>query len=60
MSEIHQFKCDGCKKKVNSYYNGEHHLPPEGWVQLWDVVMAELLEQHLCVSCAPRRPKEEE
>ena len=58
MSEIHQFKCNRCKTKVDSNYNGEHHLPPDGWVQLWDSNKAEMIDTHLCPKCYPKRPKE--
>lgn len=60
MSEIHQFKCDKCKTRVNSNYNGEHHLSPEGWVEFYDSNLAEMLDQHLCPQCQPKKPRKKE
>lgn len=57
MSTIHEFKCDGCRKKVPAKYNGEHWLPPDGWMALWDPLQAECTDEHLCEKCRPRKRK---
>lgn len=57
MSEIHQFKCNGCNRRVPSNYNGEHHLPPTDWVTFYDINKAEMLDQHLCPDCRPKFKK---
>lgn len=52
----HEFSCDGsgCKEKVKALYNGEHYLPPIGWVQLYDENQAQCLDYHLCPDCRPK------
>lgn len=54
MTAIHEFKCNGtgCKVRATAHYNGEHFLPPPGWLELQDPKMVELVG-HLCVKCAP-------
>lgn len=58
MSLKHEFKCDSCGKKAESRFNGEHHLPPAGWVQLYDANSARTLNEHLCDVCRPKRKGE--
>lgn len=61
MSTIHQFKCNGCNRRVPAHYNGEHYLPPTDWVELWDDNKAEMTDQHLCPECRPKfKPTKEE
>lgn len=55
--EKHIVICDKCKTKADLKYNGEHYLPPEGWLELWDSNKAELIDQHLCPKCAPKKRK---
>ena len=57
MTQIHEFKCDSCKTKVKSIWNGEHYLPPHGWVELFDVNFARATGEHLCPKCTPKKPK---
>lgn len=60
MTAIHEFKCDGCRKKIKAYYNGEHWLPPTGWVEIMDSDRAELTGDHLCEKCRPKVKKSRE
>lgn len=55
MSQIHEFKCDACKRKVTAKYNGEHFLPPDGWVQLYCDNLAEMTGEHICDKCRPKK-----
>lgn len=58
MSQIHQFKCDACKKRVDAIYNGEHYLPPEGWVDLADSNTTDFTGQNMCPKCVPKSGKD--
>ncbi len=51
MSTYHEFKCDWCLRRVKVTYNGEHYLPPQGWVQLYDPTTALTLDLHTCEKC---------
>ena len=53
MSIKHEFKCDKCKRKALANYNGEHYLPPRGWVKMYDENLADMLNYHLCDRCKP-------
>lgn len=57
MSAIHEFKCDGCKTRVKARYNGEHYLPPVGWVELTDANTVRSTGEHLCSNCLPKTPQ---
>lgn len=57
MSQINLFKCDACKKQVPAKYNGEHYLPPVGWVQLVDTDTVKNTGEHLCTDCLPKTPQ---
>lgn len=57
MSVIHEFKCDSCKTKVKAIYNGEHYLPPRGWVSLHDMNTVRDTGEHLCPACLPKTPQ---
>lgn len=57
MSQINLFKCDACKKKVPARYNGEHFLPPVGWVSLVDTDQCRNTGEHLCINCLPNTPR---
>lgn len=51
MSQSNEFKCDNCLRKVKANYNGEHYLPPSGWIQLYDPNEARCKDLHLCEIC---------
>lgn len=50
MSRINNFRCDSCKVEAKAEYNGEHHLPPKGWVNLHDFNLVQDVG-HLCTIC---------
>jgi hypothetical protein len=52
MSEIHKFKCDGCKVTVKAEYNGAHYLFPKNWACVRNVDVR--LIGHLCDACLIR------
>lgn len=52
--KIHEVKCDECKKKAPLKYNREHWLPPQGWVELYDDNLAQMVDVHLCPECKPK------
>jgi hypothetical protein len=60
MSAIHTVKCDACGNVANTKYNGEHHLPPQGWVELWDTHTALCTGEHLCPKCRPKKKGKKE
>jgi hypothetical protein len=60
MSAYHEFKCDACCKTVPATYNGEHWLPPHGWVEIFDIHRAQTTGEHLCEKCKPVRRRKEE
>lgn len=53
----HLVICDSCKAKSNLSYNGEHYLPPKGWMELYDDNLARHTEVHLCPKCHPKAKK---
>jgi len=57
MSSSHTVKCNGCSSKGPLTYNGEHWLPPQDWVRLYDDHKAECLDEHLCPKCRPKAKK---
>lgn len=60
MSSSHIVKCNGCSRKGPLVYNGEHWLPPQDWVRLYDDHKAECLDEHLCPKCRPKSKKKVE
>lgn len=50
MSRINAFKCDSCFNQADANYNGAHHLPPSGWLDLYDSNLAKFVG-HLCDIC---------
>lgn len=58
MSTIHEVKCDFCNKKAALKYNGESWLIPQGWGRIWDDEKAELIDEHICASCKPKKKKQ--
>lgn len=50
MSRINAFECDSCKEVEEAKWNGEHYLPPDGWVNLHDFNLAQDVG-HLCGIC---------
>lgn len=57
MSMIHTVRCNRCGREAKTKYNGEHHLPPKGWVELWDPHEAQCTGEHLCNKCVPKPVK---
>lgn len=51
MSFKAEFKCDGCFKKGEAKYNGEHYLPPQKWKRLYSDEEATALNIHFCDRC---------
>lgn len=51
MTQIHQFYCDICTKKAAATWNGEHWLPPKGWIDLVDGVTCRSTKKHICQKC---------
>ena len=54
MSFIRAIKCDNCLIRVQPKFNGEHWLPPIGWVEIYNPDLAENTGQHLCPKCKPK------
>lgn len=50
MTQINVFRCDSCKIEAPTTWNGEHHLPPVGWTELFVPQSAEWVG-HLCTVC---------
>lgn len=59
MSLKHTFTCNRCENKIDAKYNGEHFLPPEGWMELYDPLTAKTLDIHLCKRCTTRAIEQE-
>lgn len=51
MSRINEFKCDSCRDSQPAEWNGEHWLPPKGWIDLHDFNTVNDIG-HLCNICA--------
>lgn len=51
MSEAHEFRCNSCGHVKKAYYNGEHYLPPKGWVEFYDANEGKNIGVHLCDGC---------
>lgn len=54
MSLKHEFKCDACGDAAPANWNGEHHLPPAGRLDLHDFNLVEDV-WHLCNKCVPKK-----
>jgi hypothetical protein len=57
MSLVHMVRCDICKTTAPTRYNGEHHLPPNGWAGIWDEATTGCTDEHLCPLCRPNSKK---
>ena len=55
MSQLHLFVCDVCNKKVQGSYNGEHHIHPVGWKQLYCDIKSRAEQFHMCPQCIPTK-----
>lgn len=51
MSKKFQFECDSCHHLAEAKYNGEHYLPPKGWVEMTEVQSMGQVG-HLCDICS--------
>ena len=60
MSKIHLVVCDKCGETVHAKYNGEHYLPPFGWVELTNSCTLQSTGNHFCNVCAKKLYKKTE
>jgi hypothetical protein len=60
MSTRHDFICNHCEKTEPTEYNGEHHIPPDGWRQLYNPITAFTEDIHLCPKCVKKLGLESE
>lgn len=51
MSQFHEYQCNCCGVRVSSQYNGEHFLPPVGWMALLSPHTTQTDGNHICPRC---------
>lgn len=58
--KLHKVKCDACGAEADMRYNGEHHICPAGWFELYEDHTHSAKDIHLCPDCNPKKKKKEE